>query len=737
MAITFDNKVINSLFGSNVLTTAFTVGSYSGHAILVAIFAASSANGTSSTVSLVNTTGMTYNGVNMIRLTGQANAFGEANENAEMWYMIDPPVGAHNIVCTMNGTPSGNPNGYQVEAASYFATGVLSMSGGTSNTSTSASSVTVTSAVGSLVIGGGLLTESHSSTAPADSAGQTARELLPTFWSNATANSDGWSAFSEKAGAASVTISYTQTNRNHATMVGGSIDEAAAADDGTIGATLGHVTASLAGVEQPRGTIADTLAHVTASLSGLETFTGSMGATLKHVTASLSSIFADNGVLTAPIRHVQATLLGPDFGVLTARTPAVSVALLGAETIIGALDVRLPAVRAALSATGEVFGELDATLSPVQAALFGFNSPIDAQIKFVWRQEGIFIHSPFWPRERIAEITSARDLQRLYQRFAVGNASLNVSNNEADFNPRFTEGNLLVVLLGNAKPWAGPIITLERDDDGETAVNALDMAAYLDGQDSPQTRHYKNAIGSSAVVRKLLTTANRQLHTGIDLGRLYIAGPTLRDIQIGGQSVLQSLEEIRTRTGWEWQIDVDVTQTHLNARLSWLERSGNDLSDTVHLWEGTHFTKSKFKRDKSKAKVAVTAMGDFGALLAERNSVTVYGNGDKATSSAQVIRRLGRLAPGMRHARLIHAPMTGNSNELYSEARRELVEPINSSRSYNIIATKATDWSPLDIGNFVTLHFYGPPDSAVVRIVGYQPDEQGGENELIVEEALI
>ena len=468
---------------------------------------------------------------------------------------------------------------------------------------------------------------------------------------------------------------------------------------------------------------------------------GTIGATFPGFTADLSGILTEApvGTIAADFPHMTAQLAGAtaDVGYISAALPHMTAALLGFQAMATDLTATFPSFTAALEGWTTVSGSMDAAFPHMTATITGSGPLSSTAVRVISKMYGVFLHNPFWPGERRYEITSWHNLNRSWQRFQAGNADVDVANVEADDNAAFIEGYLLVCVFEHTPVWAGPVITFSRENtSGITRLDALGLASLLDGQDAQQAVHYRHSVGSGGVFRDVLASVNRLAHTGIHRGHVE-NGPAIKDLQVGGQSAWQSFEELQKRTNLEYWVDIEASPAYLKARLNWATRQGLDLSASVHLWEGVHFGKLVYKRDMSQEKAAQTAMGDFGARLAERNSVTVLASGKKANNGAALRRSLASMPPGLRNTRVFHVPMTGNTDELEREARRAFVRPLNSSRSFNLeIPKDVVEWEDLQVGNYVSVHPIATPD-AIVRVVGFSPDEERGVLEIVGEEAIL
>ncbi len=92
--VTQDNSTVQQNSGTSQTITGFTVGSSSNRLLIVGTTVSDSRT-------ITDTTGVTYNGTNLIKLDSQT--FKSNTEDTEFWYMVNPPSGAHDVVVTPTG----------------------------------------------------------------------------------------------------------------------------------------------------------------------------------------------------------------------------------------------------------------------------------------------------------------------------------------------------------------------------------------------------------------------------------------------------------------------------------------------------------------------------------------------------------------------------------------------------------------------------------------------------------
>ena len=154
---------------------------------------------------------VTYNGVSLILVDAQATSDGFAR--VEIWKLVAPDLGTHDVVVTLSGTPGGATAGVMTFTGVNQSTPLGPFA---SNQSDSASgSATVTSAANELVFAA-IVVESSTNLDLVPGAGQTERWDL----FQAVKNNGGGST---KAGAASVVMSWTWSSADKWAIGGVSI----------------------------------------------------------------------------------------------------------------------------------------------------------------------------------------------------------------------------------------------------------------------------------------------------------------------------------------------------------------------------------------------------------------------------------------------------------------------------------------------------------------------------------
>lgn len=189
-ATTSDNTGNN---GQQNPTTSHTGGTGQSNYIALACITFQDTTGTLSSV--------TYGGQGMTRI-GTDEGTATAASFASLWYLLAPPSGAQTVQANfseaINDTIFSVSTYYNVNQSNPFGTEVADNGSGTTI------SVVVTSAAGELVVD---CVDAHPSTDTYTAVGQTER-------SDIAISGNHWHGFSEEAGAASVTMSWTHASSN-------------------------------------------------------------------------------------------------------------------------------------------------------------------------------------------------------------------------------------------------------------------------------------------------------------------------------------------------------------------------------------------------------------------------------------------------------------------------------------------------------------------------------------------
>ncbi len=360
----------------------------------------------------------------------------------------------------------------------------------------------------------------------------------------------------------------------------------------------------------------------------------------------------------------------------------------------------------------------------------------------------VYVRNPYWPRERIAELTSAHNRDRAFMRMDAGQCVIQVNRYDVMIGPDVIKaGNLIEVEADDVPLWCGPMVAFsEAMASGVIEVTALHYDVITQNRQTPQSLTYDKPIGSTAVAEQLVGYMNSGEHTGIEWYPRSEVGPSIEAAQLGGQSIKEALGELHSRTDYEWWPEFDASPCHLTMQLHWGAKEGRDCSGELHLYEGVHFTDLTYKQDQSQVKTDLTGISGMGQEIPDRESVTYLLAPQRGTVSALrqssasegVRRNVGPLPAGLRNEATFYALMATNTAELTRAVQRQAERPLVASGLVSARVNRLADWRLLRVGNIVTFHArlgMGTLDGPR-RIVGMQPDEEMGECEIDTEDVL-
>lgn len=112
MAVTFDAVATGGQGGTNTLTYSHTVAVQDNRVLIVGVSTEDPLAEVADTV----VTGITYNAVALTKIDAQNVDDGITLNRADLWYLLAPATGAHNVVVSW----AGNVNGGQAASLSYY-----------------------------------------------------------------------------------------------------------------------------------------------------------------------------------------------------------------------------------------------------------------------------------------------------------------------------------------------------------------------------------------------------------------------------------------------------------------------------------------------------------------------------------------------------------------------------------------------------------------------------------------
>lgn len=451
-----------------------------------------------------------------------------------------------------------------------------------------------------------------------------------------------------------------------------------------------------------------------------------IGTSLRKVSASLNASVPTSAQLTATLDEVVASLNATNTNLrVTTATRKTAAAL---NTTVS------PGLR--LSTTLDRVGSLIHLADPAAV-----DAPDAAALRITPLPE-VYIAQPTWPGRMLTNLYSAYGVDYGWVQGDPRPGACSVKEDDPGMTRDNRQpGNRVVILWPPFDPWVGFLVTNEKQyQTGTMELAALDVLEILSGRGAPQDLEYTRPIASGLIIRYLLDVANEQ-DTGIRAGNIE-SGPTIEELALGGQSVMEAMREVCERTGYEIWVTNSVTPNHIDTLLHYGRRQGDDLRDKLHLYEGIHFNDARAKLDVSQVSQSRTMIGDFGMEVKDRRSVT-RSSLVTGTSSSRARRVTSLLAgtsvadlpPGLRNEAVVIEVMSSNLAELDRRAEHEHEKMLERQAQYNDVVAlpSLTDdqLSWIKVGNIWTRHgTFGDEVEDVVRIIGVQPNPEQGLVEL-------
>ena len=356
----------------------------------------------------------------------------------------------------------------------------------------------------------------------------------------------------------------------------------------------------------------------------------------------------------------------------------------------------------------------------------------------------VYIHEPIWPFSRLCALTTAHGVDRSLEIMDPGSATVRIArNDQAITADRLKYGNILVVTSDVARDWAGPVTLLQESySTGEITIGALEQSAILNVRPTPLTEQW-NSGASGAVFTSIMNRINGRGHTGLFTPDGVPAGPAITDLSIGGQSALEALGELFSRTGYEWWLDTAVRPSGITWTLNWGQKQGEDNADFVVIRD-RHLSDLEYTLDVSKVRQAVTVVGGFGSLpnrtAVTRTTVGVQGVRDVGSGAIeladQALIDALDVPPALRSETVFLQPRTSDQTALSRLAQQALERPLSGAEKFSATVNVLFDWTRLGLGDYVTINTARLGLGAIdrkVRIIGMQPDEELGELDLVLE----
>lgn len=353
------------------------------------------------------------------------------------------------------------------------------------------------------------------------------------------------------------------------------------------------------------------------------------------------------------------------------------------------------------------------------------------------------LHGSYWPYQKMGNLVTAHAQKRAHAFMDAGPGSLAIARNDPliSSNPdAFVRGARVVISSAHSKPWVGVIRTFTESLGGTIQIDMKEDTAILDVKGTRQGDQFIGGAGRA--FDQIIRGMNARGHTGIYHPGTVGPGPRVV-IDLAAESTMNALDELHDRSGHEWRKESTVTPWEIETVVYFGPNLGNDLSNDVILYEGTHFTQLDRILDTQGLRLSTTVYGGFGVQLKDRNAVTRAAiSGQAARDSGSAFERASQVyddnldvPPSLRSEDVFRAVMTADRTELALEAQRALEKNFGLAERYRVTV-------PIDVATEVEVGDYiriikgsGGLGSynRKVRVMGIQPDEEGGERVLAVE----
>jgi len=354
-----------------------------------------------------------------------------------------------------------------------------------------------------------------------------------------------------------------------------------------------------------------------------------------------------------------------------------------------------------------------------------------------------YLHGSYWPYERKAQLTTAHGIARAFGFMTAGAGRLSIARNDpavTNTPDALARGARVVIDSAHSKPWVGVIRTLTEGLGGTIQIEMSEDTAIMDAKGTRQADQFSGGAGRA--FDQIIRGMNARGHTGIYHPGAVSPGSHVL-IDLAAESTMNALDELHDRTGYEWRKESTVTPWEIETVVYFGPNLGNDLSGEVILYEGTHFTQLDRILDTKGLRLSTTVYGGFGIELKDRTAVT------RGAISGQAARDIGSaferasqvyddnldVPPSLRSEDVFRQVMTADRTELANEAQRALEKNFGMAERYRVtvpidVATK------VEVGDYIRIVKGSGGLGAYnrkVRVMGIQPDEEGGERVLAVE----
>ncbi len=320
-----------------------------------------------------------------------------------------------------------------------------------------------------------------------------------------------------------------------------------------------------------------------------------------------------------------------------------------------------------------------------------------AQAAIVPNAATVFLYTPNPPWTRLGVIDTAGEIHRGFLLMEKGLASFTASNDDpliAAVPGALDIGSTILILsnVAGVPPWLGWVRRIEEElGSGRSLYTCEDfVGTFVDGTRTPDV--YKPpSKGVASIARLILTQAAPDRGLPLAVDRSQDAGPALIQT-LPVDTLLATFKRMFEMTGYEWRFDISINPTGaVVVTPIWSSIAGRDLSNSILLREGTHFSQGRYTQDakalyETTAVVGGTGSGDRPITIRQTLSHSASTNAGsirygKATGTWASRRgaQFARMA-NQRQA-VVYEPGVTAPSDLAGRALTEMELPLNAVES--------------------------------------------------------
>ncbi len=355
------------------------------------------------------------------------------------------------------------------------------------------------------------------------------------------------------------------------------------------------------------------------------------------------------------------------------------------------------------------------------------------------------VRDDFPPHHILAELTTAHDVDRVMALHGPGTFAFAIATNDGQASrDTVREGRIVTIESTTGRPaYIGRIERMEENTGrGRVEVSGDGIAQILYERVLPLDL-VLNEQAAGTIAMRLLSVVNSTNPTSIWPSPGTEPGTPMRgSFAAGASSLGEMLDEMASLTGDEWWLESVLDQRQMQNFLRWGGRRGTDKSYTIHLQEGIHFSASEYARDALGFAQGVVVVGGGGDLADRPAGVRSFdtpsafplkGTVIEGASEAHV--RSLTLSPALARERVEFLPLEDDESILEGAAQRAMEIPTTAAETLRLTVNDRVAWSLYGPGDHLrvilaSVNFGGI--SRRVRVLALQPDEDAGEQELIV-----